>query len=295
MNVYNYRGCFCRVLLGLAFLLMVAPFAAGANVADEHYSRAQSFKDPLQKWVWLNKAIKFNESSEWPLLHQAYYERAELYASWGLYEEALRDLDQALYLFPAMFKAHYLKADIYRMQEQWSLLVDSLTEGLKFSKKPRPDFYFQRGMAYFSQNMFEEAAYDFYESIKRKEQVQVSLHKRALSQVMLFQYEAAVDTLNVLVKEYEEPYYQFLRGSVFYLLYRERELDLLKSHYGLSYIYEDKQLNVLNQYAAQDLLQSYRRGYRIGSKPDDWNGITRLRSYMPEFLDFYELNIFESA
>ena len=98
---------------------------------------------------------------------ERYVQRALAYTRILHFDEALRDLNQALRLDPAHVKAHYFRAIVYARMEQSALAQADFEKALRLNPGFLPAIL-QRGYLYFLNGHYESAQKEFTSYLKQK-------------------------------------------------------------------------------------------------------------------------------
>jgi len=278
------RSCFKNLVVCVCvFLIAKSSFA---NIADRYYAQAEHSQDPLLRVKLFTKALKENEDNNWPHYFLAFYNRGIALKNMGLYLEALDDLERAVAIYPDLYKAYYAKAEIFTFLENYEEAILAYDYAFIYSlEKNRP--LEKRASLYYKVGNYDKAIYDYTIAIKQMPLVRANYYFRALSLIHVFAYEESLKDFNFLLRlEPRNSLYHFLRGVVYYLLYKERELELLRNNYNLQHIYEEPKLLGYRNEANGGFEKAVSLDFDF-YEHSQWQSIKRIREDLDSFIDFY--------
>jgi len=143
-------------------------------------------------------AVIESASDEPGILATAFNNRAGAYFSRGLFEQAIRDLDQAVKLNPNYARAFVHRGRVYRSMGQYDRAIQDFDQAIKLEPTYAHAFV-ERGSVYSHQGQHKRAIQDFDQAIKLDPAYGSALSDRCLSRATLGQLqEALMDCNNAL-------------------------------------------------------------------------------------------------
>ena len=275
------------VCVGICTVFVCMSTCVWSQSSDELFRMAEQESDSLHKFVLLTDAIENNQDSYWPFLHMAYLQRGELYRQMGFDEESLEDLSRSLVYFNGQAKAHYLRAEIFMHQKKWDYASQELMEA---EEKDAYGFtrFIQRGEAYFYASRYKEAIYDFDSAINRGIVTVPMVMMKILAQLNIYEFEQALKDLNgTREKLDQDAVYFFLKGLIYYLMFRERNWVLHQGQKKLVDASHDSVLLMARDQASESLARAQRLGFVL-SQDHLWSHLGRVREFLNDFLRFYD-------
>ncbi len=133
--------------------------AAAEAAAAEYFQKARNLKDPDEKIVLMNKAIKLNPKPGYYYIHRggAYLDKKE-------YQKAVPDLDKAIASLTNSFNAYNLRGLVYDGLDKQSQAMADFNQAISIN----PGFaeaYCNRGFVFYENKEYDQALRDYERAI----------------------------------------------------------------------------------------------------------------------------------
>jgi tetratricopeptide (TPR) repeat protein len=152
----------------LAFLIIAAIailFTGCKTPLEQHLDKGNSYFD---KEKWDEAIAEYTAAIEIdPENAQAYGNRGAAYAEKGVYKDSIPDYNKAIELDPQNAVLYYNRAIAYNYMGEYEKAIADCTTVIEELELRNNWAYFQRGIAYFSLNRFNDALNDFYNAKKQ--------------------------------------------------------------------------------------------------------------------------------
>lgn len=126
-----------------------------------------SYVAQMQIRIWKNgETLWTHEIRNKPTYSRSYINRADYYIETGRYEEALKDIDQAISLSPGTSDPFYFRGLVYLKQDSLALAFNNLTNAISLNNPPDYSYYKSRGDVFMKLGRYEQALRDYMVAIK---------------------------------------------------------------------------------------------------------------------------------
>lgn len=153
-----------------------------------------------------------------PASYDPHVNMAAIYASEGLQNEAIREYDTALMLYPGFAEGYHARGMQKQKLQDYTGALEDLNRAISL-KETYDEAYLDRGVMKFQLQDFQSALEDFNQAILLNSKYPVAYLNRGILKFQMQDYQAALSDLNMAIfynDKYDEAYLN--RGKVRYLM-----------------------------------------------------------------------------
>ncbi len=142
-----------------------------AIAIDAQYARAYLVRGQCHEALrdWEKAANDYSKTlgltTERDALATAYQHRCLCYRVQGKLDIALKDIDQALHIYPEAPLLLNNRSQVYHAQGQFERALFDISEAIRLLAKPEAYYYFRRGLVHFDMRNYERALDDYAEAL----------------------------------------------------------------------------------------------------------------------------------